>query len=101
MKMFVIADEDTVLGFRYCGIDGQAVRTSDEARALLEKFVAEQARILIIMTDQVAGTLRERVNEIRFEQELPILVEIPGPDGPSPDRPALGRIIQQAVGIHV
>lgn len=101
MKMFVIGDEDTVLGFRYCGIDGKAVTSAQEALALIEEFVARKAEVIVILPDHLAVPIQDRVNEIRFEKEMPILVEIPGPQGPSPDRPALVKIIQQAIGIHM
>jgi V/A-type H+-transporting ATPase subunit F len=101
MEMFVIGDEDTVLGFRYAGVQGRAVERADEALEVLEDLVRREARLIVILSEPIAASIRERVNEIRFEQAYPILVEVPGPDGPSPDRPALGRIIQQAVGIRV
>jgi len=101
MKMFVIGDEDIVLGFKFAGIDGRAVKSAQEALEVIEEFVARKEEIMLILPDRIASAIRERVNEIRFEREMPLLVEIPGLSGPSPDRPPLAQIIQQAVGIRI
>ena len=101
MKMFVIGDEDTVLGFRYCGIDGRQVDSAQEALAVIEEFVEADKDLIVILPDHLAAPIQDRVNAIRFEEERPILVEIPGPSGPSPERPSLVKIIQEAIGIRM
>lgn len=100
MECFVIADEDTVLGFRYAGVEGQAVRTPDEARAALaEQLEAAQAG-LIIVTDDIANALGDEITRLRFKSRVPLVVQIPGPAGPAPDRPELLAVIHEAVGIR-
>jgi V/A-type H+-transporting ATPase subunit F len=101
MSYFVIADEDTVLGFRYAGVEGEAVESSEEARRVFERVCRSPKNDLIIMTDEAANSIRELVNHIRFEVQTPVVVEIPGPAGPSPDRPDLLKLIQEAVGLRL
>ena len=99
MEYFVLADEDTVLGFRYAGVDGQVVRTPDEARtALAEQEHARRAGVIIV-TDEVANAVRDEVTRLRFESHIPLIVQIPGPDGPAADRPDLPALIHEALGI--
>lgn len=99
MDFYVVADEDTVVGFGYAGIPGVIVRDAQEAAAELDRLVGSQAELIVITTEQVADTVREKVNAIRFEEALPIIVEIPGPQGPSDKSPSLLRMIREAVGI--
>ena len=99
MDFYVVADEDTVAGFRYVGIPGVVVRNATEAEAELDRLVRSEAELVVITTEQVANTVREKVNAIRFGEALPIMVEIPGPEGPSEESPSLLKIIREAVGI--
>lgn len=101
MEYFVIADEDTVLGFRYAGVEGQAVRTSDEARTALATQAASGRAGVIILTDDVANTIRDDVNRLRFGSGMPIVVQVPGSSGPAPGRPNLPALIREALGVRL
>jgi len=101
MQYYVIGDEDTVLGFRFAGVPGEVVQTPDQARAALERFKHPGDVVILIVTETVADMAREEVNALRFDFELPLLVEVPGPGGPSPQRKDLLALIREAVGIKV
>ncbi len=101
MRYHVIGDEDTVLGFRFAGVPGQVVTTADEARAALEPFRPPGDVAVLIITDAIANLVRAEVNALRFDFELPLVVEVPGPAGPSPLRKDLLTLIREAVGIKV
>ena len=101
MDFYVVADADTVQGFRYAGIGGVTVSDERQAAAELERLAADRAELIIITTEQVAEGVREIVDAIRFGEELPLIVEIPGPEGHAPGTPSLLNMIRQAVGIQV
>jgi len=101
MRYHVIGDEDTVLGFRYAGIGGDLVGTADEARQALERVGRQPDVGILIITDVVADLIRDEVNAIRFGGKLPLVVEVPGPTGPSAERQDLLALIREAVGIRV
>jgi vacuolar-type H+-ATPase subunit F/Vma7 len=101
MEYFVIADEDTVLGFRYAGVEGRAVRTPEEARAALAEHLARRRAGVLILTDRVAEAMADEVDRLRFETRTPLVVQIPGPEGPSRSRPVLMNLIREAMGIKL
>lgn len=101
MHYYVIGDEDTVLGFRFAGVPGEVAETPEQARAALERFRRPGDTVILIVTDAVADMARELVNVLRFDFELPLVVEVPGPGGPSPKRKGLLALIREAVGIRV
>ena len=101
MKYHVIGDEDTVLGFRFAGIEGEVVRGPAEAREALRQASRRPDLGIVIIADTVADTIRDEVNQVRFRLDLPLVVEVPGPDGPSPKRADLLDLIREAVGIKV
>jgi V/A-type H+-transporting ATPase subunit F len=101
VKFFCIGDEDTVRGFRLAGVEGQAVTTSAEAAAALEAAVARADVGIVIVTDLVAADIRPQVDAVRVDLDRPLIVEIPGPEGPMPGRKTLRQFVQEAVGIRI
>ena len=101
MKYYCIADEDTVRGFRLAGIAGQVVTTAQQAAAAVETATAHADHGIIVLTEKVAAGIREQVDAIRLAHTRPLIVEIPGPEGPLPGRKTLRQFVQEAVGIRV
>ena len=101
MSYFVIADEDTVLGFGYAGVPGEVVEGSGQALDAFERACDSKEHDIVILTEEIAGSIRDAVNHIRFEVQSPIVVEIPGAQGPLAGRPELLKLIQEAVGLRL
>jgi len=97
---YVIGDEDTVLGFRCAGVPGRVVGATDDVLAGVRE-ARERATGIILITEGAADLAREQIEAIRFDGELPMVVEIPGPQGPIAGRRDLAAIIREAVGIKV
>ncbi len=100
MKFLCIADEETVRGFRLAGIAGEVAASTEQAAAALDRAVRADCGI-IIMTDKVAATIRDRVETHRLKRDRPLIAEIPGPDGPLAGRKTLRAFVQEAVGMQV
>jgi V/A-type H+-transporting ATPase subunit F len=101
MKLHCIADEDTLRGFRLAGVPGEIAATAEEAAGALAAAAARPDCGVIILTEQIAGAIRPLVEQIRFERERPLIVEIPGPGGPATGHKSLRQLVQDAVGIHL
>ncbi len=101
MKFYCIADEDTVRGFRLAGVDGEIVQTPAEAGEALTRAAADPDLGVLVLTQRVAQGIREQVDLLRLERDHPLLVEIPGPEGPLPQRKTLRQLVHAAVGIRL
>jgi V/A-type H+-transporting ATPase subunit F len=101
MKFYCIGDEDTVRGFRLAGIEGQVVASDREAREALERVAGRKDVGVVMINDVVAAGIREQVDALRLECEQPLVVEIPGPQGPLAGRKTLRQLVQEAVGIRI
>jgi V/A-type H+/Na+-transporting ATPase subunit F len=101
VNFYCIADEETVRGFRLAGIAGQVVTTVQQAADAMDKAAAQPDYGIIIIAEKVASAIRTQVDEIRFERERPLIVEIPGPEGPLPGRRSLSDFVHEAVGIRI
>ncbi|MCX5805786.1 MAG: V-type ATP synthase subunit F [Proteobacteria bacterium] len=101
MKFYCIADEDTVRGFRLAGVDAQAVATPEQAWTAITDASARSDFGIIIITEKVASWIRPQMEMIQLERDRPLIVEIPGPEGPLPGRKSLREFVQEAVGVSV
>ena len=101
MHFYCIADEDTVRGFRLAGVEGCVVNSGAEAASALEEALARPQAGVLLITQPVAAWIRAKVDAVRHEPDLPLLVEIPGPGGPQPGRRTLRRLVHAAVGMRL
>jgi V/A-type H+-transporting ATPase subunit F len=101
VKFYCIADEDTVRGFRLAGVSGQAVASASEAGLAVESAATQPDCAIILVTETVADSIRPQVDRLRLASQPPLIVEIPGPDGPLPGRKSLRQLAQEAVGLRI
>jgi len=101
VRFLCIGDRDTVMGFRFAGVDGVVVDSPREAREAFAEALRTADVGVVIVPDPIATELQKEINEARFSRPRPAVVEIPGPDGRSPGRPKLIDLIREAIGVRV
>lgn len=100
MAFHIIGDADTVLGYRFAGVTGDAVSTVEEARSAFQKAIAGGQGILLI-TEQVENMLDAEVKAHRLATCPPFLAVVPGVWGTTGKRRSLQSLISEAVGIKI
>jgi V/A-type H+/Na+-transporting ATPase subunit F len=101
VKFYCIADEDTARGFQLAGIGTKAVVNAEQARIAIGDAASRSDCGIIIITEKVAAWIRSQVEMIRLTGGRPLIVEIPGPEGPLSGRKSLREFVQEAVGMSV
>jgi V/A-type H+/Na+-transporting ATPase subunit F len=101
LRFFCIGDEDTVGGFRLAGVSGRVATNPGEASAALDAAVSMADCGIIIITERLAEDIQRQIEAIRMERERPLILEIPGPEGPVPGRKGLREFVQEAVGMRI
>lgn len=101
MKVLVIGHPDAVLGFSLAGVHGQAVTTAAEANQALDAAFASNDTGIILVTQDVARLIQSRVEDLKLHSTIPLVVEIPSPEGVSPDAPTLSEVVLRAIGIKL
>jgi len=83
------------------GVEGVVADDPREGGPLLRESAHDPDVGILMVTEKIAETNRDIIQEIRAGEEGPVVVEIPGPEGKLPDRPSLIDLIQEALGIRI
>lgn len=91
MKVVVIAGKRQTLGFLLAGVHERFVAVHpDEAAGLLDACLARDDIGVILVSEEVAKTVADRIQEVRRSQMVPIITIIPETDKEIPSCNLLG-----------
>lgn len=97
-KIYILGDIHTVSAFRLSGVEG-VVADQNDAQARLAEMLAKNDAGIILMTNDLAAGLRERIQEINLHMPSPVVIEIPGIDDTEGFRRSAMSYISEALGI--
>ncbi len=101
MKLLVLGNQDAVWGFALAGVHGRIVTTAEELHSALDQALADETVGVVLITEDAADLARQRVDTLKVRSTIPLIVEIPGPAGPSLDRQSLGEMIRRTIGVKI
>ncbi len=101
MRILIIGSQDAVWGFALTGIRGKIVTTREELITALDDALSEQDLGIVLVTEDVAKLARQYVDRLMTRSIIPLIAEIPGPEGPDPNRPPLSEVIRQTIGVKI
>ena len=101
MKMLVIGHPEAVLGFSLVGVHGQEAVSAEEVNQALDDALAADDIGIILVTEEVGRMIKTRMDKLRLRSTVPLVVEIPGPQGMPPDQLSLSEVIMRAIGVKI
>lgn len=106
MKIHVIGDRDTVIGFRLLGIDGTVIDNidSEESITQIKDVIKEFQKMdhgLIIINEKIADKFEKIILPIRMGNENIIFIEIPDRFGTKKPQLSLNYIMKKVVGMKI
>lgn len=101
MRLLVIGNQGAVWGFALAGVRGRIVTTAEELNRALDSALADKEIGIVLVTEDVADLDRQRVDMLRVRSAIPLVVEIPGPGGPRPDRLSLSEMVRRTIGVRI
>lgn len=101
MRFYVVADENTVMGFKLVGLEGEIVETAEEALEALKKAFSSSDIGIIIITERIAVSIHEEIEKYAFGRDFPLIMEIPDREGPLEGRTSIREMVNSAVGIKM
>ena len=78
-KIAVMGDRDSVMGFKFLGLDVFPVTDPEEGRKTLHRLAREPYAIIYI-TEQLAARITEEISRYK-DQLTPAVILIPGKEG--------------------
>ncbi len=100
MRIFVLGDEEAVLGFSLTGVGGQVAGTPAEVQEGLRRAVADRDIGILLLTADAARMAREEVDRLRLAVAQPLILEIPSSQGLSTEI-SIREFISRAIGVHL
>ena len=101
MKLAVLCDQDTAVGFRFSGIKDTFISNGNALQLFNEITDRDDIGILFI-TEQIVQDLDKHLKDFRIRNNIPIIVEIPDKKGRIKEHvDFVSHLIKKAVGIEV
>jgi len=101
MKIIVIGSQQAVLGFSLVGVQGQVATNANEVNRALDEALKAHDIGIVLVTENVARLIQTRMEQLKLHSTVPLIVEIPGPEGMPTDQPTLGEVVRRAIGIKI
>jgi V/A-type H+-transporting ATPase subunit F len=101
MKLMVIGHPEAVLGFSLAGVGGRVATSAVEVNQALDELLASPDVGIVLVTDDVAGLIEARMNDLKMHSTVPLVFEIPAPPAVRPSKPPLSEIVKRAIGIKI
>jgi len=102
MKMVVISDNvDTLTGMRLAGIDGVIAHSEQEINAELDKLLKDKEVGVLLITEKIGDLVEERVNEIKLNYPMPLIVKIPDRHGSERGLDTITKYVKDAIGLKI
>lgn len=102
MRYFAIANDfDTLSGLRLAGIEGDIAGNRREMEALLEKVTKDERIAVLLVTKDCVAFCPDTIAGMKLSARRPLVVEIPGAEGPAGGMTALTDLIRDAIGVKI
>jgi len=99
-RIYVIGSRETVLGFSLVGVPGRVPSSGEELMELLRERYDDPGMALILVEEGLAEQARPLLDELLARRGFPLIVEIPGREGPLPRR-GIKEFIAGAIGVRL
>ena len=101
LRFFCIGDMDTCSGFALAGVGGAVPESSEEALDLFDRAAGDPDIAVLIITEEIASRLQERITGHRIDGGRPMVVEVPANLSEAFEGGSLMESIRQAIGISL
>ena len=98
MKVAVLGDRHSVLGFALAGVEGK--EPGSHPMKILDEFMSRDDLGILIITSEIAQTLKHEIAHWKREKHFPIIVEIQE-FGKELTEDRIGELLKRAVGMDI
>ena len=98
MKVVAVGSRGFVTGFELAGMDGVRVDSSEQALDEIQKNMERSDVALILVSDDFAKPIHEKLTEVRTKRPMPLVYEIPAP-GSKRERVEYRDMLKSILGV--
>lgn len=102
MIAYLISDNiDTLVGMKLAGIKGTIARDGETVLEEIKKAASDQKTGIILITEKAAAMSRDKINNLKLNMEIPLIVEIPDRHTAVEKSDRITKYIKEAIGLKV
>ncbi|MFO7612926.1 MAG: V-type ATP synthase subunit F [Clostridia bacterium] len=102
MKFYLISDNvDTQKGMRLAGIEGVVVHGYRETMEAMRVCLDDGSLGIILITEKLAELIPEKLDEMRRNGHLPLVVVVPDRHGTRRGPDSITRYVRDAIGVKI
>ncbi len=79
LKVVAIGSRGFITGFELAGMDGVKADTPEDALSLINNYMNKDGIALILVSDDVAKPIHDKITDVRTKKPMPLIYEIPAP----------------------
>jgi V/A-type H+/Na+-transporting ATPase subunit F len=101
MKSYLICDdEDTLLGLKLAGIEGEIIAEKSEVLKRIDEKLADPGTGIILITQRIKSMAKDDIMERKLKSKKTLIVEVPSIDVPY-EADFITRYIRESIGIKI
>lgn len=102
MRFYLLSDnDDTLVGMRLSGIEGEVLHEETETRQRLLEVMEREDVGVVLMTNKLINLCPELVYDLKLNRKRPLIVEVTDRHGAGQLSDAITRYVREAVGINI
>ena len=98
MRVVAVGSKAFVTGFALAGVQGEYVKSSQEALGKVNSLLRQQDVGLIMLSDDVSRDIRDEIASIRAKRAVPLIYEVPAP-GSKHETVEYRALLRQILGV--
>ena len=98
MRIVAIGNRSFVSGFQLGGVSGLEVKSSQDAWEAINNLVVEDDVGLIIVSDDVARPIQDKLTQMRSKKPVPLIYGVPSP-GAKQEKVEYRDMLKQILGV--
>ena len=97
MRIIALGSRSFVTAFRLAGVEGLELKNSEELYKKILELIQGKDVGLIMVSDEMARDIRDKINEIKAKYPVPLIYEVPAP-GSKIERLDYREIVKKILG---
>jgi vacuolar-type H+-ATPase subunit F/Vma7 len=101
MSIRVLGSIEMVTAFALAGVSGRAVKHRAELLSALDEAAGTDGIRVLAVEEGIAALARDEIDRLKLDARAPLVVEVPGPEGPAEERQTALDLVRRVLGIRV